>query len=103
MLTDLIDEIPALYVLSRAVLPNKPKAKKDGRTALYRHFSADGDLLYVGISLNVLSRLEAHRNGAIWFYDIARIEVEWFPSRIKAEYAEHEAIKADRPLFNKRK
>lgn len=32
-----------------------------GETELYRHFAADGCLLYVGISLSAVARLTQHR------------------------------------------
>jgi excisionase family DNA binding protein len=70
------------------------------QTALYRHFDASGRLLYLGISLNHLSRLSEHRADAHWFRSIARIDVEWFDTRSKAERAERKAIKSERPLHN---
>lgn len=69
-------------------------------TALYRHFDAAGNLLYVGISLNAVARLYQHSIGAKWFRDIARIEVEWHPSRSAAAAAEIAAIRSERPLHN---
>lgn len=70
------------------------------RTALYRHFDAAGNLLYVGISLNAVARLAQHRREAHWFDSIARIDVEWHPSRCAAETAERAAILAERPAHN---
>lgn len=70
------------------------------RTALYRHFDRDGALLYVGISLNSIQRTMQHRQGARWFEQIARIAIEWLPTREAAEAAERAAIKAERPKFN---
>lgn len=69
-------------------------------TALYRHFSADGRLLYVGISLQAVTRTMQHRNRARWYAEITRIDLEWFPSRSAAEHAEKLAIKAEKPLYN---
>lgn len=71
------------------------------RTSLYRHYDADDALLYVGIALNHVSRLNQHRTSASWFYEIARIEVEHFDSRLAAETAERIAIRDERPLHNK--
>lgn len=70
------------------------------RTALYRHFDADGALLYVGISLNSIKRTMQHRSGARWFEQIARITIEWLPSREEAEQAERNAIRSERPANN---
>jgi len=70
------------------------------RTALYRHFSSDEALLYVGISLSWLSRTKAHSRSAAWFEQIARVSIEWFETREAALDAERVAIKNERPKFN---
>lgn len=67
---------------------------------LYRHFDKEGVLLYVGISLHAVYRLSQHRNGACWFSEIARVEVENFESRAAAEIAEIRAIKEEKPKYN---
>lgn len=72
---------------------------KNEPTALYRHFAADGTLLYVGISRTVAARLAAHATSG-WDRQIARIEVEWFDDRASAETAEREAIRAEKPFHN---
>jgi GIY-YIG catalytic domain-containing protein len=68
--------------------------------ALYRHFDADGTLLYVGISLSALNRLGQHKQNAEWFDKIARVAIEKFPTRAAALEAEHNAIKEEKPLYN---
>ena len=40
---------------------------------MYRHFGADGSLLYIGISLNALNRLRQHQSSR-WFDKIARVK-----------------------------
>lgn len=70
------------------------------RTALYRHFDASGRLLYIGISLNAVSRLAQHRITSPWFEDIARIELEWHETRTAAHDAERAAIRDERPIHN---
>lgn len=70
-------------------------------TALYRHFDADGALLYVGISKNVEARFKSHSDQAIWAQFAASHTGEWLPSRRDALAAESRAIEAERPLFNK--
>lgn len=69
------------------------------RCALYRHFDANDTLLYVGISVNHVSRLAQH-GASHWFYDIARISIEWHPSTDDALAAEYEAITSEKPLHN---
>ncbi|WP_448679960.1 GIY-YIG nuclease family protein [Pseudomonas nicosulfuronedens] len=67
---------------------------------LYRHFDADGALLYVGISLNAISRLAQHKDHAHWFQLIARVEIEQHPSREAAIQAEKIAITKENPRHN---
>lgn len=70
------------------------------KTHLYRHFDADGRLLYVGISLSTVSRLGQHHANAHWYDKIAQVTVETFPDRTAAAYAEREAIFKEGPLYN---
>lgn len=77
-------------------VPTGPRQK----TALYRHFDASDRLLYVGISLSAVQRLAQHRTGAKWFDQIARVDVQWLPSREDALAAESEAIRTERPQHN---
>lgn len=69
---------------------------------LYRHFDADGKLLYVGISINSVARLVQHRSVAEWFPLIRTITVESFFDRKTAERAELDAILKEKPRFNQR-
>lgn len=69
-------------------------------TALYRHFNAEGRLLYVGISLSPTYRLAQHRDASAWFQQIASITVAWFDDRMAALKAEKEAIQSEHPEFN---
>lgn len=72
----------------------------DRPTSLYRHFAVDGTLLYVGISLSWPARTRAHRQQSQWFQEVARVEIEQFPSREAAIDAERAAILSERPKFN---
>lgn len=74
---------------------------KGKKTALYRHFDKDKNLLYIGISLSPIYRLDSHGLNANWFEKIAFIEVEWFNNRKDALNAEKTAIKLERPTYNK--
>lgn len=66
---------------------------------LYRHYSADGSLLYVGISLNALRRAIEHRKSR-WWDSVAKIDIQRFPSKTKALAAERKANEMERPAFN---
>lgn len=77
------------------------KKVETGTCQLYRHFAADGTLLYVGISLSAVQRLSGHKGAAGWVHMIHHMTVQNFASRKDAARAEIAAIKAERPLFNK--
>jgi predicted GIY-YIG superfamily endonuclease len=70
------------------------------RVALYRHFDADGALLYVGVTNNPQRRMAEHRCRAAWRDEIHSVKVKWFCDRLSAEIAEREAITSERPVFN---
>lgn len=75
------------------------------RTALYRYFAADDVLLRVGISNNPELRSKAHlyeRRPDDWPKRAVRRCDEWFPSRLLALRAEEIAVKAERPLYNRK-
>ena len=70
------------------------------QTHLYRHFDANGELLYVGISANPVQRQLGHRTNAPWFPQIAKIEISQYPNKEVAEAAEKKAIMGEQPKFN---
>lgn len=67
---------------------------------LYRHYAADGTLLYVGVSLSAVARLCTHRRKSPWFGKIASIQITRYASRRDAEIAERAAIAHEKPLWN---
>jgi excinuclease UvrABC nuclease subunit len=68
---------------------------------LYRHFSADGTLLYCGISLDAITRQGAHERLAGWFKQVRRIEITSYPTRTEAAAAEIVAIQNEKPRHNR--
>lgn len=70
------------------------------KTSLYRHYNANGDLLYVGIASSHLVKLGTHMETADWRDMIATIKVEHFATREEAIAAEKTAIETEEPLFN---
>lgn len=70
------------------------------RTALYRLYSADDVLLYVGITTDTAVRWQAHSTSK-WWPQVARKEVEWFEQRAEAASAEIATIKAEKPAHNR--
>lgn len=67
---------------------------------LYRHWDADGRLLYVGIAKRPMARERQHEASSPWMVFQAEMTVEPFGSRADAEAAEAEAIRTEEPLFN---
>jgi predicted GIY-YIG superfamily endonuclease/DNA-binding XRE family transcriptional regulator len=70
------------------------------RTALYRHFDAEGRLIYVGVSANPTRRMWEHRCRTDWAAETVRSETFWYPTRPEALAAEREAIAKEMPLAN---
>lgn len=71
------------------------------RVALYRHYDADGELLYIGVSKDPEARWVAHRgNQEPWIHQASQRVDEWYDSRPEAIAAEEAAIRNERPPFN---
>lgn len=68
--------------------------------ALYRVFTKDGDLLYVGCSMTPLNRVTAHCKRQPWRRLIASVQVEWHETWDKAREAEAVAIRDEMPIWN---
>lgn len=68
-------------------------------TCVYRAYDKDGALLYVGISMNLESRLTKHRSSA-WWPLTDEITIKWYGGREEAKAAEREAIRTEAPRFN---
>ncbi|MFJ4288004.1 GIY-YIG nuclease family protein [Paenarthrobacter nicotinovorans] len=71
---------------------------------MYRIYSeADERLLYIGITIDLNSRMNQHRKDKIkgqWYKVAGRISVELYPTRAAACIAEFRAIHAERPAHN---
>jgi len=70
------------------------------RTALYRHYDAEGRLLYVGVTDCLTERDKQHASKSVWHKDVARTDTEWCLSRDHAFALERVAIEYERPLHN---
>jgi len=70
------------------------------RTALYRFYDADEQLLYVGITSDPWRRWRQHVLEKAWYPQVKHQAVTWYDSRIRAELAEQSAIRCERPRFN---
>lgn len=71
----------------------------DKPSCVYRLYDTDGDLLYVGMTVNPLGRIPAHRR-KLWGSEIDHQTLEWFPNREAAKAAERSAIHHEQPAHN---
>lgn len=67
---------------------------------LYRFYSATGQLLYVGITMNPPQRFKSHRKTKEWCEMVSGITVENYSSREELTQAERRAIQVEHPLHN---
>lgn len=69
---------------------------------LYRLFSRSGDLLYVGVTKNVNSRLADHAAKQPWWTQVhhSKTKLEWFSGAGEVAEAEHKAIADESPVYN---
>jgi hypothetical protein len=68
---------------------------------LYRLFDAAGHLLYIGeTGRGWPQRMREHLRDKSWFHEIARVELQHFPSKADAVLAEAAAIQAEQPRHN---
>lgn len=72
----------------------------ESKCSLYRHYDVDGNLLYVGISLEPLRRQQGHINTVDWRTAIFQIVIEPFATRENAMAAEEAAIRNEHPKHN---
>lgn len=73
---------------------------KNGPCAVYRMFAADGHLLYIGASTNLLVRVKDHERLKPWFKTVAAVTLVWFPTGDEARAAEKLAIATEQPEWN---
>lgn len=77
-------------------MPDSPE-----RTALYHLYNADGQLLYVGITVNPKARWRAHAKDKYWWPEVARKTIEWFETRKSAERVEKIEVEEEGPKYNR--
>ena len=67
---------------------------------LYRLFNKEGQLLYVGQSINFGNRVRTHRKVQDWWVDVSFILLENYETLIDLKRAEIQAIISEKPLEN---
>lgn len=83
---------------SRHKLPTRPENMT--LTSVYRMYDSDGELLYVGMTMDLAERTRKHKAAAPWWKFVARVDVEHFDSRERAAAAERAAIDGEAPMYN---
>lgn len=67
---------------------------------LYRFWNADGELLYVGISVRPWDRWKQHRGDKPWWEEVTSVTLENFATRAEVLAAELQAIRTEAPKYN---
>jgi predicted GIY-YIG superfamily endonuclease len=87
----------------------EPVERLPSTTGVYRFFSKDNALLYVGKTIDFRARIRAHfqtarkeARHAKMMQGVARIECETTSSELTALLFESRAVKVEQPLFNRR-
>lgn len=70
------------------------------RTAVYRFYDPEGQLLYVGIADDVMARWRWHSKHSPWWPLAAHADVVWRNNRQSAEVEETQAIRSERAVWN---
>jgi excinuclease UvrABC nuclease subunit len=68
---------------------------------VYRLLNAAGELLYVGMTGNPFERWRDHSYNRCWWSEVAYICTMRVPTKLLAQDHELEAIKQDRPKYNR--
>lgn len=85
----------------RAATQSYPQDELFGkRTALYRCFNIDGDLIYVGVAVDPERRWKYHAFRTPWWREVKERQVEWHENRQKALNAELAVIQTESPKYN---
>lgn len=69
-------------------------------TAIYRFYSGEGQLLYIGISDNPGHRFAQHEKTKTWWKEVTGVSIEWASTRQAALAIERRAIRVEKPVYN---
>lgn len=98
------DDVPVDTPLCFGCHPRKVRRqlRREEPHFVYRYYADDGQLLYVGCTIEPKARHAAHRRSSSWYGDAVRYRQTVFPSRAYALEVEKLAIQTERPVHNKR-
>lgn len=71
-------------------------------TALYRLYSAEDHLIYVGVTTDPKARFRQHRADKSWWPEVAMKDVEWYVDSESALSEERRLIRDELPRYNAR-
>jgi predicted GIY-YIG superfamily endonuclease len=80
--------------------PEIPPRPEGAAVAVYRLYSARGNLIYVGCTSQPYERFQAHRRGAYWWHEVGDSAIHWFATADEGADEELWAIEHERPLVN---
>lgn len=86
--------------LNRLVIDREIDLEKCDQHFVYKMYSSDNELLYVGETCNIRSRLKAHMKDKPWWNDITSIRVDAYVDRKSGRLAESIAIRDEFPKYN---
>lgn len=70
--------------------------------SLYRALDPEGRPLYIGFTLDGRRRLAEHGSRSDWWLRVGTVEIQHYATREDAMNAEAEAVRRERPEFNRR-
>lgn len=86
-------------------LPPCPKRRDRQRTTdaacVYRIFSADNNLLYIGATYSLWRRFAQHQQKSAWWLEADFYTEQWFATRAEANAAEETAIRTEHSRYNR--
>ena len=88
-------------LLSAKEAAAEAKATTYRRGTVYRFFSQDGALLYIGSTGPSYERFRGHERTQPWWTDVASVTIEHHATREEASIAEMKAIGTEHPRHNK--
>jgi predicted GIY-YIG superfamily endonuclease len=81
--------------------PPKTSAVHTRPTVLYRLYDVNDQLLYVGVTTRLTTRLNTHAQSKPWFGDVARIETMSFATGCEALEQERHEHRETSPFYSR--